>query len=222
MDRPIRIAIPTVRGTADNYVLALKMLGAEPVIVHEVPNVAEFDGLLIHGGVADVNPKRYGQELCGSASINDALDELQFSVLEAFAKAKKPVFGICRGHQLINVYFGGTLVQDMPRAAHHIFGMIYLAHGAKTVPDSFLTQLYGEEFSINSSHHECVDQLGPEMRTALVADDGTIEATQHNSLPVWSVQWHPELMCGRFARRDTVNGGIVLRWFIEQCGKERA
>ena len=221
MEGPVRIEIPTVRGIAEKYVLALRMLGAEPVIVHEVPDVAEFDGALFPGGVADVNPKLYGQAPAGSANNNDALDAHQLAVLDAFVKAKKPVFGICRGHQLINVYFGGTLNQDLPRAAHHMFGESYLAHGAKTVGNSFLLPLYGGEFSINSSHHEAVETLGAGMQIALVADDGTIEATQHESLPVWSVQFHPELMCGRFARRDTVDGGIVLRWFLEQCEKGR-
>ena len=220
MERPVRIAIPTVKGIAEKYVEALQLLGAEPVLLHEA-TADGFDGLLVPGSAADVDPARYGQEPVGNKNTNPALDAHQFAVVDAFVKAKKPIFGICRGHQLLNVYFGGTLVQDMPRAAHHIFGEVYLAHGAHAEVGSFLAPLYGERFSINTSHHQCVDKSGAGLRVALTADDGTVEAQQHESLPVWSVQWHPELMCGRFSRSDTVDGAVVLRWFIEQCRERR-
>lgn len=221
MERPVRVAIPTIRGVAEKYAQALTMLGAEPVLLHE-RTAAGFDGLLLPGGVADVTPARYGQEPHGSKNPNEALDAHQFAVLESFVQAGKPVFGICRGHQVVNVFFGGTLVQDMPRAAHHIFGEVYLAHGAVAAADGFLAPLYGERFSVNSSHHQCVDGVGKGLRVVLRADDGTPEALQHESLPVWSVQWHPELMCGAYSRSDTVDGAAVLRWFLRQCEERRA
>ncbi len=77
-----------------------------------------YDGLLIPGGV-DINPSRYGQENRGSVMMMDELDELQFDILDAFVKNGKPILGICRGHQLINAYFGGTLIQHLPTAFRH-------------------------------------------------------------------------------------------------------
>ncbi|MBQ7566143.1 MAG: gamma-glutamyl-gamma-aminobutyrate hydrolase family protein [Oscillospiraceae bacterium] len=220
MERPVRIAIPTVKGIAEKYVAALTLLGAEPVLLHEA-TAEGFDGLLVPGSAADVDPSRYGQEPVGNKNTNPALDAHQLAVVDAFVRAEKPIFGICRGHQLLNVYFGGSLVQDLPRAAHHIFGEVYLAHGAAATEGSFLAPLYGARFSINSSHHQAVDKSGKGLRVALTADDGTVEAQQHESLPVWSVQWHPELMCGAYSRSDTVDGAVVLRWFIEQCRERR-
>lgn len=215
--RRIRIAIPTVKGLAPKYVEALTHLDVTPVIVRTAVDPAEFDGLLLPGGVADVNPARYGQAPAGAASCNPALDELQFAVLDRFVRAKKPVFGICRGHQLINVYFGGALDQNIATADHHICGTIYMAHDTRAAADSFLAPLYGEQFPTNTSHHQAVARPGEGMRIVQYSDDGVAEATQHESLPVWSVQWHPELMCFAYAREDTVDGSVVLRWFTEQC-----
>lgn len=213
----IHIAIPAVCGLAPKYVEALTHLDVTPVIVREPVKLDAFDGLLLPGGYADVCPERYGQTPNGAAHRNEALDDLQFAVLEQFVRAEKPVFGICRGHQLINVYFGGALNQDIPTADHHICGDIYMAHDTTAAADGFLAPLYGEKFPTNTSHHQAVEFPGKGMRIVQWSDDGVVEATQHESLPIWSVQWHPELMCFHYARNDTVDGSLVLRRFTEQC-----
>lgn len=219
----IRIAVPMCIGLAPKYIEALTNLDVTGVIVRQPVNVDEFDGLLLPGGYADVCPERYGQVPTpgGASHRNEPLDDLQFAVLDQFVKAKKPVFGICRGHQLINVYFGGILNQNIPTADHHICGAIYMAHDTTAAADSFLAPLYGEKFPTNTSHHQAVETLGKGMTAVQFSDDNVVEATQHESLPVWSVQWHPELMCFHYARPDTVDGSVVLRWFLEQCKKYR-
>ena len=213
----VRIVIPVI-GEANNYVNALRELGCE-VKVTQVPLDPEnFDGLLLPGGT-DVDPLRYGEDNDGSRGIDDELDALQFEMLDRFVKARKPVFGICRGEQLINVYFGGSLYQDLPTADHHRY--IYErnednVHESTAEKDSFLARLYGTKFRHNSSHHQAVKEIGTGLEICSHADDGVVEAFYHETLPVYGVQWHPERMCFALKREDTIDGSLVLSWFIEE------
>ncbi len=237
----LRIAIPEIGQFMRNYDNAVLGLGAEPVIIsvrkehteqstqNEYLDFAEFkpenyDGLLIPGG-GDIDPKRYGQENHGSTHIDKALDTLQFCILDSCIKAGVPVMGICRGYQLINVYFGGTLVQDIPTAAAHAR---YSAeepdkvHMSQVNHGSWLSHIYGTKFSHNSAHHQAIDRLG----TGLIADsrsveDGVIEAMHHETLPIIGVQWHPERMCFANRRHDTVDGRYVLEYFLDICSRQQ-
>lgn len=116
------------------------------MLVGMQPSYEGFDGLLLPGG-GDVAPERYGEPvdpLCGTP--DPALDELQLTVLDWFVKNEKPVFGICRGIQVINVYFGGTLIQHVPDALHHMRtpgipeDKVHLSHAES---GSLLEKLYG-------------------------------------------------------------------------------
>lgn len=213
----LKIAIPGRDGDVINYTIAMMMLGAQPVVVWDEWNAEDFDGLLLPGGV-DVHPGRYGQENVACGTIDEALDEIQFSIADAFIKAGKPVMGICRGHQLLNVYFGGTLIQDLSNADYHKWTPEGdRVHETAAVEDSFIAELYGTEFAVNSAHHQAVDALGEGLRVIQHSDDGVIEAMYHESLPVISVQWHPERMCFDHQRDDTVDGSAVLRYFLDMC-----
>lgn len=218
-NRKIRIALPERTGNADNYAEALKALGAETVFAGTDAGAQAFDGLLLPGG-ADLDPARYGQENTASEGIDGLRDAQEFGLLDRFVREGKPVFGICRGHQIINVYFGGTLIQDLPSAVRHsrMGGREDKVHGCEALPGSFLVPFYGERFSVNSSHHQAVDVPGRGLRIAARADDGTVEALEHETLPVWSVQWHPERMCFAHRRTDTVDGSRILRFFLNRCG----
>ena len=188
----LKIAVPTNRPQAvSNYLNALSALGAAGEAGrHFDPD--DFDGLLLPGG-CDVSPARYGKPPVPEETVDDDLDGLQFDILSRFLAAGKPVFGICRGHQLLNVAFGGTLIQHLPGAENHMS----LPTGADNThrgiiaPGSFLEGIYGAECMVNSSHHQGVDQLGKGFRAVMRSEDGVIEAMEHESLPVWSVQFHP-------------------------------
>ena len=218
----IAVAVPISQAHTKyrNYFDALEALGALPRATGECdPDVC--DGLLLPGGV-DVNPKRYGQENVACGPLDDELDALQFSTLDEFVKAGKPVFGICRGQQLINVYFGGTLIQNLPGADIHTMDEETRrdrAHDSVLLNECYLTGLYGPRFPVNSAHHQAVDRPGEGLIPLQRSADGVIEAIAHVRLPVRGVQWHPERMTLNHLREDTVDGGRVIRSFIELCGE---
>ena len=216
----IALPVPDIRRFG-NYVDALTALGAVPVAVGADVDAGTCDGLLLPGGW-DVNPARYGQTNTASEGIDDALDALQFSALDAFVRAGKPVLGICRGHQLANVYFGGTLIQHLSQAADHSRGDSDAdrVHATTAEPGSAVFELYGAAFAVNSSHHQGVDAPGEGLRVTQRATDGVIEAMEHEALPILTVQWHPERMCLAHARPDTVDGGAVIRRFLEMCAEK--
>ena len=212
-----RVAVPLLAGmNCDNYLAALKGTGLEGVVVTDgAVDAADFDGLLMPGGV-DVHPKEYNQPMNGTEQTNEALDVWQKAVLGAFVKAKKPILGICRGHQLINVYFGGSLIQDLPMRARHARDEGVdeeKVHENRAEAGSWLEKLYGPAFATNSSHHQGVDRPGEGLVIDAYSDDGVVEALHHASLPIYSVQWHPERMSYAFRREDTVDGSAIFAFF---------
>ena len=214
--RKKRILIP-VFAEVPNYINALKQLGCEVFVTDRIVDITPYDRLLLPGG-EDIDPHRYGEEINGSGRTTPALDALQFTVADQFIRSGKPVFGICRGHQLINVYFGGSLYQDHPLAESHRWDRINQAdrvHMNISEEGSFIHALYGKNFSTNSAHHQAVKQLGKGLHICRYSDDGIPEAMYHLTLPVYSVQWHPERMCFEKRRDDTVDGSLVLKWFID-------
>lgn len=235
MKRP-RIVIPEINQNIKNYVNAVRAAGMEPIAVslqseqlpqtyqQEYLDYSEFraesyDGLLIPGG-GDINPARYGQENQGSTMILDTLDELQFAILDDFVKSGKPVFGICRGHQVINVYFGGTMIQHLSTSFRHSRKLDEPDKVHRCIADrgSWLAEIYGTEFSHNSAHHQAVDRCGENLVIdSHCLEDGTVEAMHHATLPIYSVQWHPERMCLAWEREDTVNGLLALQFFCRVC-----
>ena len=222
-----KIAIPTTKNeSVINYVAALKHLGADPVVIDKPRNQEDFDGLLLPGG-ADIDPARYGKENAGSRNINTKLDELQFEVFNSFYNAEKPILGICRGHQLVNVALGGTLIQDIDSSLNpnipaqqrvcHLKGLYSneAAHPVNAEPGSFIWDCYGSEFAVNSVHHQAIDKIAEDLIPVLWSADGIIEACAHKNRPIWTVQFHPERMCFEKKRIDTVDGSLVIDMFVE-------
>ena len=196
------VAIAGYQGHVDNYAAALEAVGLTPMVTLDPEQAAGCAGLLLPGG-GDVDPVRFRQENCGSRDIDPALDQAQF-----------PVLGICRGHQLINVYFGGDLIQDLPTAEDHMaHDHADSVHPVSVAPGSLLCRLYGAQSTVNSSHHQGLGAMGAGLRATAWAPDGTIEAAEHGSLPILTVQFHPERMAFAHARADTADGRRVFEWF---------
>ena len=159
----------------------------------------EFDGFIFTGG-DDLEPSTYGEEtLPACGEISQERDAFELALLREVTALKKPVFGICRGLQVMNVFCGGTLWQDFPsqcpaeqphcekdeRAATH--------HPVRT--EGSLRELLGAEWvSTNSYHHQAVKKLGENLRAVAHSTEGYVEALEHTELPFFrAVQWHPEL-----------------------------
>lgn len=208
-------------GHAENYIEALNNLGAEAV-AKRLPNVdTNYDGLILCGG-ADINPERYGEEMNGAVDIDLERDAAEFALLKAYLDAGKPVLGVCRGHQLINVFFGGTLYQDMVEADFHKrHNENDSVHEVSAISDSIVGRLYGDSFSVNSSHHQAIKALGTGLRATAYWNSQYIEAVEHSDYPVFSIQWHPERMCFSNKRDDTVCGADIFSHFIDMCRENR-
>ena len=210
-----KICIPVLTKDYPNYLNALRHLNVEPILVFEPVDPKDFDGLLLPGG-DDINPKYYHQDNQGSEDIDDALDELQFEVLDRFVKAKKPIMGICRGHQVLNVYFNGTLIQDIKEKKQHkqIERGVDNINNIISEDNSFIYDIYGKNFKTNSSHHQAVDKVGENLKIAAYSDDGIVEALEHKTLPIISVQFHPERMCFEKTNPQTVDGSKIINYFL--------
>ena len=215
--RKMKILISWSGDPQNNYAAALKELGVETVSQYAPEVDTNYDGLLLGGGV-DVDPARYGEENTACGDLDTARDAAEFALLDAFVKAGKPVFGICRGHQLMNVYFGGSLYQHLPCADMHTpTSEGDNAHEVTALPGSILAKLYGESFMVNSVHHQGVKKLGQGLVATAFWNGEVVEAIEHTEYPVFGVQWHPERMCFAKKREDTVCGSLVIKHFIELC-----
>lgn len=164
--------------------------------------VDALDGLVLQGG-ADVCPGTYSQAPMRPEWSGDAVrDRYEIDLLEGFLTQGKPILGVCRGSQLINVAFGGTLLQDIATqradARAHVDAAIYdrLHHEVRFEPDSRLAEMYPGRAggAVTSIHHQAVDRLGGDLRVEAVSvEDGIVEAIRaHGSAFVAGVQWHPE------------------------------
>lgn len=193
----MKIFLP--EGSFENYEAALTGCGAE--VTRDRP---ETCGALLLPGGGDIAPSLYGQENRGSVGIDIERDTRETALFRLFMMQGRPILGICRGCQLINVLLGGTLHQNIP--GHRADGGPELLHGSRS-DDPLLLSLYGERFPVNSTHHQSVDRLGVGLRAVQWADDGTVEALRHASLPIFAVQWHPERL-----REPTDGWRLIDAW----------
>lgn len=175
-----------------NYEAALTRLGI-PCITTLSPNrIHSCGGMLLPGG-GDITPAFFGQKNNGSKNIDTELDIIQLEAMEQALRCCKPVLGICKGMQIINVFFGGTIIQHMEEAALHRYQNGDQFHDTTIVHDSFLHTLYGGTLVVNSAHHQCLGRLGQGLLLAQYASPSPVpEAIYHSYLPIYGVQWHPE------------------------------
>jgi putative glutamine amidotransferase len=161
-----------------------------------------IDGLIITGG-GDVDPELYQQENHGlSLNISRIRDEMELYLIKQSLKRKIPILGICRGMQLLNVYYGGELYQDIMTQydtdIDHINIEVeadYMAHEIIFEEGSLLAKMMCKNtLMVNSRHHQSVKKLGENLRSTAKSADGIIEAIEHQLDDVIGIQWHPEDM----------------------------
>lgn len=180
-----------------DYCETLEQLGAKPFISLDSGDFDGADVLVLPGSGQDMNPKLWGEEDQCSNDINDELDALQWNLMDRAIASGKPVLGICRGMQFINVYFGGTLIQDLPCSKSHEMTKPEHYHDVIHLPGTFMKDLFGEVSEVNTRHHQGVGRVGEGLDVVSLWNDGedsVAEAISSEEYRVLGLQWHPERM----------------------------
>ena len=186
-----------------NYAEAVSRGGHIPVVIPRFGTDAQFDALvakldvLIMTGGEDISPSRYRAEPSPKlGKVNSNRDDFDFRILAAARRRNLPIIGICRGCQLLNVAFGGTLWQDLPseftvKNVQH--RNVY--HNMSIDPDSRFAKVMGAtNIVVNSFHHQAVKDLAPGFRITGKSPDGVVEVIESDAYPAIGVQFHPEKM----------------------------
>jgi putative glutamine amidotransferase len=212
----------------EKYLEAIRQAGAEPVPVSlllspsELQRLAQtLDGVVLSGSPADVDPSRFGAARQPECEDPDPdRERTDFALLEHAFAEHKPLLAICFGIQSLNVFLGGTLIQDIPSEIHtkieHDWhreqGAPEPFHAARIERGSQVAQLAGSnEALVNSSHHQSIKEPGQGLRIAALAPDGVIEAVEWTGDSNWvtGVQWHPERMAATDSLAQTLFRSLV-------------
>lgn len=208
----------------EGCIRGLKQAGTAPFVSLSPEDVSKCCGLILPGGPPDVDPELYGEKNTACMVVDRQLDDIQLSVLDAAVKLEKPILAFCRGAQLMNVYFGGSLIQHLDTTEVHkyVAGEETL-HDSICVPGTCMYQLYGPHAVINTKHHQAVRRLpdcmeisqlwfsskvDPQARAEVlqriqagesVEGSGAcvVECYCHKDRPILGIQWHPEMMLMR-------------------------
>ena len=196
------------------YLKALQSVGLELVLAKPgiaLPSMVDIKGVVLSGG-NDLNPARYGQPTHEkTVEIDDERDAMELQILQQALALRLPVLCICRGMQLLNVHFGGTLHQDIPdHAVVTRKNPGKVVHEVGIAPGSKLREIFEQSgVGVNSRHHQAVDSLGIGLNISAIAMDGTIEGIELEGAPfVVGVQWHPEDQ----VPGDAVNGRLFAKF----------
>src|SRR5450755_307553 len=223
------------RPRVQNYEDAVREAGAEPVLLSLgdpaglAGRLEALGGFVLPGSPADLDPGEYGTKNGGlSEPADEPRERTDRAILDHAFRTKKPVLAICYGCQLLNVYLGGTLIQDLREEtdtpiAHTKHDIVPEPaddpiHGATLDHASRLAKIaVGVETQVNSSHHQAVERVGKGLHVTAHATDGTIEAVEWTGDSNWvvGVQWHPERMFG-----DAFSESL-FRDFIAAAGQSR-
>lgn len=193
----------------NDYTKSVSAVGGLPLTPLNALNPEDYlfaDGLLLTGG-PDIHCGRYGEVYHDPNevfSLSLSRDAFEFELCRLFLQAKKPIFGIGRGMQIINASLGGTLTRDIP-------GHQNTQHSVLVQSGTRLSSVLQKEEAVNSFHHQAIKTLGEGLVISAMAD-AFPEAIEHEALPVFGVQWHPEL-----PERD-----LRLFSYFMECCKEAA
>ena len=207
-----------------DYLQAIIAAQGIPVLLPPVPiediemQLDMIDGLMIIGG-CDVNPLLYHENplpLLGETDYPRDLYEI--ALIKKATQKNIPIFGVCRGLQVINVAFSGTLYQDLSYAPQKTFlhsqkeRRECASHTINIQENSFLYPIFQDRGYVNSFHHQAIDRLGKGLKAVAYSEDQMIEAIEHISLPITAVQFHPEDMC-----KTDQNMQEIFNQFVAKC-----
>lgn len=222
---------PPIHGHRQTYIDSVVVGGGAPFLLPLVDELAvlralyeRIDGLLLSGG-HDVDPRQYGEEpIPELGTVDELRDRVELQLALWAAEEGKPILGICRGMQVLNVALGGSLYQDIPRqlsneivhdGSYACEDWAAMIHDLRLEPASQAAQLLGPDpFPINSLHHQALKTIAPQLQPVGWATDGVVEVIEgRNEHFMMGVQCHPEAL----------QGAADLRWrklfahFTEQC-----
>lgn len=235
MKKPLIGLTPSVDDTNGDikarpgYLSALKAVGAVPVVLplkvseEDLKQLSEaLDGFLFTGG-PDVHPFVFGEETqarCGN--VSPERDEMELTLLPLVMEQKKPVLGICRGIQLLNIAMGGDIWQDISTQVHRDFPIAHSqpfvysspSHTVRLTEGSRLARISGScELKVNSMHHQAVRTTAPCLTAVGYSPDNLVEALEMSDYPFFlGVQWHPEYL---WERDDTAFR--LFKGFVDAC-----
>jgi len=181
-----------------SYLMYLESYGIKTIAIPNIFSQAGYyfdqfpiEGIILTGG-EDVDPKLYGENI-EWMDISPRRDQTEQKLLEIAMERKLPVFGICRGMQFINVFFGGKLVKNIKEeiTLDHVPGK---DHITRIINEKIISDLGKKEIAVNSYHNQAVttSNLSPYLNAFAVAEHGIVEGLYHPSLPIMGIQWHPE------------------------------
>ena len=212
--------------TNETYIKAVEAAGGIPL---QLPILTEdtagrlasvIDGLIVPGG-SDVAPLSYGEEpvpaVGGTCRRND---RVEYALIREMERQHKPVFGICRGIQVINTCYGGTLIQDIPsqtgsRLAHHQDqnSRGEMTHTVEVRAGTHLADIVGAgRLEVNSYHHQSVGRLAEGFAVTAVAPDGIVEGIENEDGSILAIQWHPESL-----HELDEHHAALFRAFVDRC-----
>ncbi len=220
------------KGEKSPYFRALVAAGAPPEEVDLVTaadarrvKAADYDGVLFSGG-KDVDPELYEEpKKYESVRVDRARDDFEFALLEAALDRRLPILGICRGIQMINVKFGGTLIQDLKsdttleRDHRQPGSRADVTHTVTvTEPESQLAGAVSGSCRVNSLHHQAIKRLGRGLKVTAHSEDGLVEAVESaDDYPfLVAVQWHPEELVDHLEQRR------IFEEFLSKCREAAA
>jgi len=217
-----RIAIVGREKQTVNYQKALDLFALNYEVTLSTGNLSKFDALLLPGG-GDIDPNLLGEPNEGSKNIDRELDLLQFQALNLFVKSKKPILGICKGFQLIQLYFGAHLIQDLPLPSIHPVqengtDSMHPVHSyplaSVLTAHRFPADDFPGKIMVNSAHHQGIQKDGRYLYPFQKAEDGITEAVCHETLPILAFQWHPERMLLNPDRKSKETGRLAFTYFL--------
>jgi putative glutamine amidotransferase len=232
----IALSIPEkekAKGPESPYFKALVAGGARPEEIQTImppgsglPSAGDFDGILLAGG-EDVDPELYGERIkYENVKINRARDDYEMALLDRGIKSGLPLLAICRGIQVINVRFGGTLYQDLKSDTalerdHKQQGSRSATTHSVTVtdPDSLLHGVFAGNCAVNSLHHQAIRRVGRGLKVTAHSEDGLVEAIElAEGCPFFlAVQWHPEEMVSEHPEQRK-----IFEQFVARCREHAA
>lgn len=208
----------------EKYAIAVANAGGIPLLIPSIPEntaliketAARIDGLLLPGS-RDMDPKYYNETPHPKLRpMSLERTKMEFTVLEQTLNHQMPVIGICGGMQLLNVFFGGSLYQDiyafLPNAMPHEKGAV---HEVNIYIGSHLFEIVGEDkISVKSYHHQSVKDVGKGLKKCAQTEDEIVEGIESSDGSyVLGIQWHPELEDGETSNR-------IFKSFVDECGRK--